>query len=319
MMISTLTYHSSSAIQSGPTYPSLGGCCSRIPPVLTMEQIRAYQVYLTNERKLGVVSISVATSALRFLYRVTLKKNWCMADMIPAPKVPKKLPIILSPEEVVRFLDCVAMRKHRAVLTTCYAAGLRISEAVALTLPAIDSQRMVLRVEQGKGLKDRYVMLSPKLLEILRAWWRIERPGHWLFPGGTPDQHITTTSVAAMCRKARRISEIPKPITPHSMRHAFACHLLEWGTDIRQIQLLLGHRSLETTAKYLHIATSKVCSTSSPKEGSVEPTIQEDYRDRYERLTGRSLRECPVCHRGRMIAVKALPQVRSSPTIQNTS
>ena len=122
--------------------------------------MRHIQVYLTNEKKLGVVSISVATSALRFLYRVTLKKTWCMADMIPAPKVPKKLPIILSPEEVVRFLDCVAMRKHRAVLTTCYAAGLRISEAVALTLPAIDSQRMVLRVEQGKGLKDRYVMLS---------------------------------------------------------------------------------------------------------------------------------------------------------------
>jgi site-specific recombinase XerD len=248
---------------------------NKSPELLGPEQIRAYQVYLTNERKLGVVSISVATSALRFLYRVTLKKNWCMADMIPAPKVPKKLPIILSPEEVLRFLDCVAMRKHRAVLTTCYAAGLRISEAVALTLPAIDSQRMVLRVEQGKGLKDRYVMLSPKLLEILRAWWRIERPGHWLFPGGTPDQHITTTSVAAMCRKARRISEIPKPITPHSMRHAFACHLLEWGTDIRQIQLLLGHRSLETTAKYLHIATSKVCSTSSPLDLLPRPVSME--------------------------------------------
>jgi integrase/recombinase XerD len=249
---------------------------NKSPELLGPEQIRAYQVYLTNERKLGVVSISVATSALRFLYRVTLKKNWCMADMIPAPKVPKKLPIILSPEEVVRFLDCVAMRKHRAVLTTCYAAGLRISEAVALTLPAIDSQRMVLRVEQGKGQKDRYVMLSPKLLEILPAWWRMARPGHWLFPGGTLDQHITTTSVAQMCRKARRISaEIPKPITPHSMRHAFACHLLESGTDIRQIQLLLGHRSLTTTAKYLDIATSKVCSTSSPLDLLPRPVSME--------------------------------------------
>jgi integrase/recombinase XerD len=248
---------------------------NKSPELLGPEQIRAYQVHLRNEKKLGVVSISVATSALRFLYRVTLKKNWCMADMIPAPKVPKKLPVILSPEEVIRFLDCVAMRMHRAILTTCYAAGLRISEAVALTLPAIDSQRMVLRVEQGKGQKDRYVMLSPKLLEILRAWWRIERPGHWLFPGGTPGQHITTTSVAAMCRKARRISEIPKPITPHSMRHAFACHLLESGTDIRQIQLLLGHRSLTTTAKYLHIATSKVCSTSSPLDLLPRPVSME--------------------------------------------
>ena len=198
---------------------------NKSPELLGPELIRAYQVYLTNERKLGVVSISVATSAIRFLYRVTLKKNWCMADMIPAPKVPKKLPIILSPEEVARFLDCVAMRKHRAVLTTCYAAGLRISEAVALTLPAIDSQRMVLRVEQGKGQRDRYVMLSPKLLEILRAWWRMERPGHWLFPGGTPDQHITTTSVAAMCRRARRISGSPDGgVTAHTFTTSGWCY-----------------------------------------------------------------------------------------------
>jgi integrase/recombinase XerD len=131
---------------------------NKSPELLGPEQIRAYQIYLTNEKKLGVVSISVATSALRFLYRVTLKKNWCMADMIPAPKVPKKLPIILSPEEVVRFLDCVAMRKHRAILTTCYAAGLRISEAVVLTLPAIDSQRMGLacraRQRTERSLRD---------------------------------------------------------------------------------------------------------------------------------------------------------------------
>ena len=217
-----------------------------------------------NEKKLAPISILVAISALRFLYGITLKKDWSLKDVLPVPKKPQTLPIVLSPEEVMQFFACVTSRKHRAILTVCYAAGLRISEAVALTLPAIDSQRMVLRVEQGKGQKDRYVMLSPKLLEILRDWWRMERPGHWLFPGGTPGQHITTTSVAQMCRKARRLSKIPKPITPHSMRHAFACHLLEAGTDIRQIQLLLGHRSLETTAKYLHIATSKVCSTSSP-------------------------------------------------------
>src|SRR5206468_720301 len=237
---------------------------NKSPELLGPEQIRAYQVYLINERKLGVVSISVATSALRFLYRVTLKKNWCMADMIPAPKVPKKLPIILSPEEVVRFLDCVAMRKHRAVLTTCYAAGLRISEAVRLTIPAIDSQRMVLRVEQGKGQKDRYVMLSPKLLEILRAWWRVNRPTRWLFPGDRPDHPITRTAVEHECQEAHRRSRIPKPITPHSLRHAFAVHLLEAGTDVRTIQLLLEHRSLTTTARYLRNAPTKVCSTSSP-------------------------------------------------------
>ena len=234
------------------------------PELLGPEQIRAYQVYLTNEKKLSIGSIIVAISALRFLYRVTLKKDWSFADLIPAPKVPKKLPIILSPEEVVQFLRCVTSRKHRAILTTCYAAGLRISEAVALTPPAIDSKRMVLRVEQGKGQKDRYTMLSPKLLEILRAWWRVERPKDWLFPGDIPGQHISRYAVEEECQKARRICKIPKPITPHSLRHAFAVHLLEQGADIRRIQLLLGHRSLATTAKYLRIATSKVCSTSSP-------------------------------------------------------
>jgi len=130
------------------------------PELLGPEHIRAYQLYLTNEKKLSTGSITIAISALRFLYRVTLKKDWSFADFIPAPKVPQKLPIVLSPEEVVQFLGCVRTRKHRAILTTCYAAGLRISEAVALTLPTVDSKRMVIRVEQGKGRKDRYVMLS---------------------------------------------------------------------------------------------------------------------------------------------------------------
>ena len=196
-------------------------------------------------------------------------------NFIPAPKAPKKLPIILSPEEVVQFLDCVRSRKHRTVLTTCYAAGLRISEAVALTPPAIDSKRMVLRVEQGKGQKDRYVMLSPKLLEILRAWWRVEKPKDWLFPGDFPGCHITRGAVNRECKKAHRGCKIPKPITPHSLRHAFAVHLLEQGTDVRTIQLLLGHRSLATTAKYLRIATSKVCSTSSPLDLLPRPVSME--------------------------------------------
>jgi integrase/recombinase XerD len=237
---------------------------NKSPELLGPEQIRAYQVYLTNEKKLATGSITIAVSALRFLYRVTLKKDWSFEDIIPAPQKPQKLPIVLSPEEVIQFLGCVTSRKHRAILTTCYAAGLRVSEAVALTLPAIDSQRMVLRVEQGKGHKDRYVMLSPKLLEILRDWWRVEKSKHWLFPGDLPGQHISRFAVESACRKAHRICKIPKPITPHSLRHTFAVHLLESGTDVRTIQLLLGHRSLATTAKYLRIATSKVCSTSSP-------------------------------------------------------
>jgi site-specific recombinase XerD len=160
-------------------------------------------------------------------------------------------------------------------LTTCYAAGLRISEAVTLRSPAIDSKRMVLRVEQGKGHKDRYVMLSPKLLEILREWWRIEKPKDWLFPGDIPGRHISKDAVEQACQKAHRLSQIPKPITPHSLRHAFAVHLLESGTDVRTIQLLLGHRSLATTAKYLRIAASKVCSTSSPLDLLPRPVSME--------------------------------------------
>lgn len=237
---------------------------SKSPELLGPEQIRAYQIYLTNERKLATKSILLAIAALRFLYKVTLKKNWVFETIIPAPKAPQTLPVVLSPEEVIQFLDCVSSRKYRAILSTCYAAGLRISEAVALAPLAIDSKRMVLRVEQGKGQKDRYVMLSPKLLEVLRAWWRVEKPKDWLFPGDMPGQHITKGAVERECQKAHRICKIPKPITPHSLRHAFAVHLLEQGTDVRTIQLLLGHRNLATTAKYLRIATSKVCSTSSP-------------------------------------------------------
>jgi integrase/recombinase XerD len=245
------------------------------PELLGPEHIRAYQVYLTNEKKLSTGSITIAISALRFLYGVTLKKDWSFRDLIPAPKAPKKLPVILSPEEVLQFLDCVRSRKHRAILTTCYAAGLRISEAVALTPPTVDSKRMVIRVEQGKGRRDRYVMLSLKLLEVLRAWWRVEKPKDWLFSGDFPGRHITRFAVEKECQKAHRICKISKPITPHSLRHAFAVHLLEQGTDIRTIQLLLGHRSLATTAKYLRIATSKVCSTSSPLDLLPRPVSME--------------------------------------------
>jgi len=248
---------------------------SRSPELLGPDQIRAYQVYLTTEKKLAPGSITIAVAALRFLYKVTLKKTWSLQDIIPAPKKPQTLPNVLSPEEVMQFLGAVESRKHRAILTTCYAAGLRISEAVALQPPAIDSKRMVLRVEQGKGQKDRYVMLSPKLLEVLRDWWRIERPQHWLFPGDIPGRHITRDAVGQACEKAHSICKIPKPITPHSLRHAFAVHLLEQGTDVRTIQLLLGHRSLSTTAKYLKIATSKVCSTSSPLDLLPRPVCME--------------------------------------------
>ena len=249
---------------------------NKSPELLGPEDIRTYQIHLTNEKKLAPSSVLIAVSALRFLYKVSLKKDWSFEDMIPAPKKPQKLPVILSPEEVLQFLGCVGNIKHRAIMTTCYAAGLRISEAVHLKPTAIDSQRMVIRVEQGKGQKDRYVMLSPKLLETLRGYWRAVRPkGGWLFDGDVSGQPITTDAVELACRNARRLSRIRKPITPHSMRHAFAVHLLESGTDVRTIQLLLGHRSLATTAQYLRIATSRVCSTSSPLDLLPRPVPME--------------------------------------------
>ena len=236
----------------------------RSPARLGPEQIRAYQVYLTNERRLAPSSLIAAVSALRFFYRVTLQKRWTIDDAIPAPKMPRCLPVVLSPEEVAQFLDGVKAVKHRAILTTCYAAGLRIAEAVSLTVSAIDSERMMLRIANGKGQKDRYVMLSPKLLEVLRAWWQIERPRHWLFPGERPEKPITPEAVRYACRLAARRAGLAKPVSPHALRHAFAVHLLEAGTDLRTIQLLLGHRSLQTTARYLLLATSTVCSTTSP-------------------------------------------------------
>ncbi|MDP1526346.1 MAG: tyrosine-type recombinase/integrase [Rhodocyclaceae bacterium] len=235
----------------------------RSPAELGPEEVRAYQVYLTQTRMLAPSSVSVATGALRFLYKVTLKRPWGI-DEIPMPKRPFKLPVILSREEVMHFLDAIGNRKHRAILMTAYAAGLRISEATHLKVTDIDSQRMMLRVDQGKGRKDRYVMLSPRLLDELRTYWKAEHPTEWLFPGDRPGQPITRDAVGQACQKAHRASDIKKTITPHSLRHAFATHLLESGTDVRTIQLLLGHRSLATTSRYLKVATSTVCATASP-------------------------------------------------------
>jgi integrase/recombinase XerD len=241
------------------------------PDQLSHDDIRTYQIYLTNEKKLSPGSILVAVAAIRFFYKITLKKEWTFDEAIPTCKKPQKLPTILSPEEVLQLLACVQNIKQRTILTTCYAAGLRISEAVCLTPAAIDSRRMVIRVEQGKGQKDRYVMLSPKLLEILRNYWVSVRPKEWLFPGDHLGQPITRFAVEKACLSAHRLSGLTKPATPHSLRHAFAVHLLESGTDVRTIQLLLGHRSLATTARYLRIATSKVCSTSSPLDLPPKP------------------------------------------------
>ena len=244
----------------------------RSPEALGPEEVRSYQVHLVEIRKLSPASVGIATSALRFLYQVTLKRDWAPED-IPMPKKPFRLPVILSREEVMRLLEAVENLKHRTILTAAYAAGLRVSEATPLRVTDIDSPRMMLRVDQGKGRKDRYVMLSPRLLEALRTYWKVVRPPTWLFPGDRPDQPITKGAVEAACQKARRAAGLTKPITPHSLRHAFATHLLEAGTDVRTIQLLLGHRSLATTSRYLKVATSTVCATPSPFDWLPVPVV----------------------------------------------
>jgi integrase/recombinase XerD len=247
------------------------------PERLGPAEIRAYLLHLANERHLAASSIIVTVSALRFLYTITLKRPWVIEDDIPAGKQGKRLPIVMSQDEVARLLATVNNLKHRVILTVCYATGLRISEAVRLTPDAIDSKRMVIRVAQGKGRKDRYVMLPPRLLELLRDYWKHTRPGVWLFPGDRPDRPISPLTINHTCREVRAQCGINKPIAPHALRHAFAVHLLEAGTDLRTIQLLLGHRNLGTTARYLMIATSRVCATTSPFESlhTVPPTAPD--------------------------------------------
>jgi len=250
----------------------------RSPEALGPEEIRTYQVYLATDKELSPTSISIAVAALRFLYNETLHKHWDVQEVIPTPKIPTQLPVVLSPEEVLQFLESVPHIKPRTILTTCYATGLRITEAVHLKPCDIDSQRMVIRVEQGKGQKDRYVMLSARLLETLRHWWRTARPRIWLFPGRFGDKPITRHAVEKACQEVHQRSGITKPVTPHSFRHAFAVHMLENGTDVRTIQLLLGHRSLSTTANYLRLAISKVCSATSPLDLLPQPIEAKGFR-----------------------------------------
>jgi integrase/recombinase XerD len=232
------------------------------PEDLSLEDVRAYQLHLLS-KNIAWNTFNVVVCALRFLYRVTLKKDWKMEE-IPYPRRERKLPVVLSPDEVRQFLDSIPNLKHRAALVTAYAAGLRVSEVVRLKISDVDSRRMVLRIEQGKGRKDRYVMLSPYLLELLRAYWREVRPSDWLFPGLAPKSHLSVRSLQAVCLNARLESGLKKCVTMHSLRHAFATHLLESGRDLRTIQLLLGHRSLATTARYMHVAVHRTCGTASP-------------------------------------------------------
>jgi site-specific recombinase XerD len=226
------------------------------PAHLKPEHIRAYQAYLVETKHASWSVFNQTVCALRFLYATTLQRPG-LIEHIPFPRQPKRLPVVLSRAELARFFAAVSNLKHRTVLMTMYAAGLRLSEALGLRLSDVDSARQCLRVAQGKGQKDRYTILAPGLLEQLRTYWRLTRPRTWLFPGRPPEQPLTATAIQRRCAPAARRAKLAKRVSTHTMRHCFATHLLEAGTDLRTIQQLLGHRSLETTAVYLHVATAR--------------------------------------------------------------
>jgi site-specific recombinase XerD len=235
------------------------------PELLGPEEIRQYQVYLVEQRRVSWSYFNQAVCALRFLYRHTLGRDWAV-EHIPFPRQPRKLPVVLSQGEVIRLFDAVRSLKQRAILMTGYATGLRLSELTHLQVSDIDSERMMIRVRQGKGQKDRYVMLSPTLLEILRLYWRTERPTTWLFPSKREDQPISHSVVQRACHQAGIDAGLTKRATVRSLRHSFATHLLEAGTNIRIIQTLLGHSSVSTTQRYTYVSDKTVRATESPLE-----------------------------------------------------
>ena len=235
----------------------------RPPDQLGAEHIRQYQLFLIQQKKLAWSSYNQIVCALRFFYAKTLKRSFLLSE-IPFPRKVQQLPLILSQEEVARILTAPEHLKSRALLMTIYAAGLRRSEVARLRVTDIDSERMTITIHQGKGQKDRVVMLSPVLLDTLRQYWRKQKPKEWLFPGRTSNQPISGNDIFMVFQHAVRRAGIAKKVCPHSLRHSFATHLLESGTDLRTIQILLGHRSLKTTSRYLHVSPQHVRATASP-------------------------------------------------------
>ena len=233
------------------------------PDQLGPDEIRAYLLHLRDDRHLSTSTIIQAYCALRFLYRVTLGQDWTV-EKLQFPKRERRLPTVLSESEVERLLRCVRKLKLRVVLMTIYAGGLRVSEACTLRIGDIDSGRMVITIRQGKGRKDRHVMLSPVLLEVLREYWKVERQVDWLFPCAAGTGPYPTRTIQLVCRQAAVAAGLSKFVTPRTLRHSFATHLLENGANIRIIQLLLGHRSLRTTANYTHVSRESICAVASP-------------------------------------------------------
>jgi integrase/recombinase XerD len=236
----------------------------RSPDTANFEDVRRYQLHLAASG-VGVSTLNQTVSTLRFFFRVTLRRH-AIVEYTHFIHAPRKLPAVLNPEEVARLLDAAPGLKYKAALSVAYGAGLRAAEVVSLKISDIDSNRMIIRVEQGKGGKDRNVMLSPSLLDLLRTWWRAARPRGWLFPGRDPAQPMTTRQLNRACHAAAQMAEINKPVSLHTLRHSFATHLLEQNIDVRVIQVLLGHAKLDTTALYTRVATKTISEVISPLE-----------------------------------------------------
>ncbi len=239
----------------------------RSPDKLGPEQIRQYQAYLFHTRKLTAASVASHASALRFFFIKTLRRHF-LSEFIPFPKCPKRLPTVLSPEEVSRLIDGARNLYHRTLLMTLYSTGMRRSELCRLKVEDIDSKRMMIRIRQGKGRRDRDIPLSPRLLETLRVYWRWMQPTTFLFPGTVKgiraDVPITPNVVWLACQHAARAAGIPKHLSPHSLRHSCATHMLEAGADLRTIQFLLGHARLEHTLVYLHLSHKHLQAVPNP-------------------------------------------------------
>lgn len=236
----------------------------RSPDKATTEDIRRYQLHM-KANGASVSTMAGAVSALRFFFNNTLGRR-DIGNLIPTPREIRKLPVVLSQEEVAQLLECAPGLKAQAALSVAYGAGLRSSEVVSLKIGDIDRERKIIRVEQGKGNKDRLVMLSPHLRDVLRAWWMISRSRGWLFPGQNPVNPMTARQLRRYCHTAKAAGEIDKPVTPRTLRHSFATHLLEQGVDIRVIQALLGHKNINTTTIYTQVATRIIKEVRSPLE-----------------------------------------------------
>jgi len=245
----------------------------RSPEHLDLEAVRQYQLYLLGERALSASSINTFISAVSFLYRVTLKMPWSKQDFIRT-RVEHQLPIVPAVEEIRRLFEHVPGIKNRAALLLCFGAGLRVSEAASIKIADVDSARMLIRVQQGKGAKDRYTTLSPALLDTLRTYYRTLRPkGQYLFPSWRPNRHISSGVLQRACREAWQLAGLSKRISPHSLRHAFATCLLDSGVDSRVIQVLLGHSRIDTTARYTAVSPAKIAATASPAEQLLKPPL----------------------------------------------